>query len=285
MIEYNGSTPPVPPPTPTDWIYHTGANTQAEMENNANMVINFYRNQGVADETIAAILGNMQAESTIQPLLTEAGGGGGYGLVQWTPKSSLINHASALGISDYNNGDNQCQVVIQEIIGASSIREWYTTSGFISNYYNSGATSDMIGITGDQFLNNSMNWTADKLAIMFMAGYERPSYDPSINHYQARMTYALNWKSYMGGIIPPPTPVTPAPIGNVELRFSRFGDYYGTLYAYTNSLNQSQKETNATYIMEYFLDKGYSVNSIIVLISCMDLISTLNPRLLGIWNR
>ena len=48
------------------------------MENNANMVINFYRNQGVADETIAAILGNMQAESTIQPLLTEAGGGGGY---------------------------------------------------------------------------------------------------------------------------------------------------------------------------------------------------------------
>ena len=76
VIEYNGSTPPVPPPTPTDWIYHTGANTQAEMENNANMVINFYRNQGVADETIAAILGNMQAESTIQPLLTEAGGGG-----------------------------------------------------------------------------------------------------------------------------------------------------------------------------------------------------------------
>ena len=46
------------------------------MENNANMVINFYRNQGVADETIAGILGNMQAESTIQPLLTEAGGGG-----------------------------------------------------------------------------------------------------------------------------------------------------------------------------------------------------------------
>ena len=204
----------------------------------------------------------------------------GFGLVQWTPKSSLINHASALGISDYNNGDNQCQVIIQEIIGASSIREWYTTSGFISNYYNSGATSDMIGITGDQFLNNSMNWPADKLAIMFMAGYERPSYDPSINHYSARMTYALNWKSYMGGIIPPPTPVTPAPIGNVELRFSRFGDYYGTLFAYTNSLNQSQKETNATYIMEYFLDKGYSVNSIIVLISCMDLISTLNP---GFW--
>ena len=208
-------------------------------------------------------------------------GGGGFGLVQWTPKSSLINHAAALGISDYNNGDNQCQVVIQEIVGSSSIREWYTTQAFISNYYNSGATSDMIGITGEQFLNNTMNWTADKLAIMFMAGYERPSYDPSINHYQTRMSNATAWKQYMGGIIPPPSPDDPAPIGNVELRFSRFGDYYGTLYAYTNTLNGDQKILNAHYIMDYFIDKGYSVNSILVLISAMDLISTLNPRILG----
>jgi hypothetical protein len=58
----------------------------------------------------------------------------------------------------------------------------------------------MIGITGEQFLDNQMNWTADKLAIMFMAGYERPSYDPSINHYDLRMQYALNWYNYMGGI-------------------------------------------------------------------------------------
>ena len=63
----------------------------------------------------------------------------------------------------------------------------------------------MIGITGQQFLDNSMNWTPDKLAVMFMAGYERPSYDPSINHYDLRMQYALNWYSYMGGI--PPIPV------------------------------------------------------------------------------
>ena len=63
----------------------------------------------------------------------------------------------------------------------------------------------MIGITGEQFLDNQMNWTADKLAIMFMAGYERPSYDPSINHYDLRMQYALNWYNYMCGIPPIPT--------------------------------------------------------------------------------
>lgn len=63
----------------------------------------------------------------------------------------------------------------------------------------------MIGITGEQFLDNQINWTADKLAIMFMAGYERPSYDPTINHYELRKQYALNWYNYMGGI--PPVPI------------------------------------------------------------------------------
>lgn len=69
----------------------------------------------------------------------------------------------------------------------------------------------MIGITGQQFLDNSMNWTPDKLAIMFMAGYERPSYDPSVNHYDLRMQYALNWYTYMGG-------VPPVPIGRIKRR-------------------------------------------------------------------
>lgn len=63
----------------------------------------------------------------------------------------------------------------------------------------------MIGITGQQYLDNSMNWEADKLAVLFMAGYERPSYNPDVNHYQLRQQYALEWYQYMGGIPPTPT--------------------------------------------------------------------------------
>ena len=95
------------------------------------------------------------------------------------------------------------QVIIPEVLNQSGVAEWYTSSGFISHYYNSGATSDMINITGQQFLNNTMNWNPDKLAILFMAGYERPSYNPDINHYNRRMQYALEWFQYMGGVIPP----------------------------------------------------------------------------------
>lgn len=49
------------------WISRSGALTQSEMENNADIVIPFYRNLGYSDKTIGAILGNMQAESSINP--------------------------------------------------------------------------------------------------------------------------------------------------------------------------------------------------------------------------
>lgn len=188
------------------WVSEDRYLSQSEMENNANIIINYYRSIGLDDRTIAGILGNMQAESTLSPVLTERGGGGGYGLVQWTPQSNLIDACNVLGLSPYTSGDVQIQVIIQEIIGPGSIRQWLTGAGFIQNYYNSGATSDMIGITGDQFLHNTMGWNPDKLAVLFMAGYERPSYNPLINHYANRMQYALNWYTYMGGIIPP-TPI------------------------------------------------------------------------------
>lgn len=185
------------------WISDDRYLTQSEMENNANIIINYYRGVGINDCTIAAILGNMQAESTLSPGLNERGGGGGYGLVQWTPKQDLIDACSTLSLSPYTSGDVQIQVIIEEIIGPASVRQWYTSQAFIQNYYNSGATADMIGISGLDFLDNTMNWTPDKLAVLFMAGYERPSYDPLINHYANRKQYALNWYSYMGGIIPP----------------------------------------------------------------------------------
>ena len=185
------------------WIARDDYLNQSEMENNATIIINYYRSIGLEDRTIAAILGNMQSESTLSPILNERGGGGGYGLVQWTPKSDLINACNTLGLSPYTSGDVQIQVIIQEIDGPQSVRQWYTTQGFIINYYNSGATSDMVGISGDDFLHNTMNWSPEKLAIMFMAGYERPSYNPLINHYIQRQANARSWFNFMSGVTPP----------------------------------------------------------------------------------
>lgn len=49
------------------WIDDDRYLNQSEMENNADIVISYYRSIGINDKTIAGILGNMQAESTLSP--------------------------------------------------------------------------------------------------------------------------------------------------------------------------------------------------------------------------
>lgn len=186
------------------WIAKNETLTQEEMENNADIVNNYFSGLGYDINTIAGILANLQNESRINPLQQEIGGGGGFGLIQWTPVDVLINACNVLGISPYTDGDNQLQVIDAQILGKSGLNAWYTTSAFISPYYNSGATPDMIGVTGEQFKTNSMGWTPDKLAIMIMVAYERPSYDPAVNHYDKRMADALNWYEYLTGHPPHP---------------------------------------------------------------------------------
>ena len=183
------------------WISSPGAITEEETQNNADICIGLL--SAYDDNAVAALLANWELESGINPGREEVGGSG-YGLIQWTPIDTLITHAQTLGLSPYTNGGVQVQVAIAEVTGnPTSVNEWYSSEGFISNYYNSGATPDMIGVTGEQFLKNEMRWSADKLAVLYMSARERPSYDPETNHYQQRMESALKWLEYMGGVVPP----------------------------------------------------------------------------------
>lgn len=188
------------------WISKTGLLTSSEMENNAKLFENAFSELGYHINTIAALVGNAQAESTINPGLNEVGGGG-YGLFQWTPKSDLIEACSQLGISPYTDGSIQCQCLDGELFILRN--QWYSSSAFIRPYYRSGATNDMIGITPEQFKRNSMGWNPDKLAILFMAAYERPSYDPDTNHAEKRKANANYWYEYYTAFPPPPTPPAP----------------------------------------------------------------------------
>lgn len=179
------------------WISRTTYLTESEMENNANIVIAYFRSQGINDYTLSALLANMDAESTINPELQEVAGSG-YGLVQWTPPSVLQNHCNTLGLSPYSSGDIQLQVLIPEITGNPvSVNEWDSRQVKINDYLNSGATQDMVGITGDDFLSNNMGWSAQKLTIAFMVCYLRPNQNPNINHYQERMQKANKWLNYL----------------------------------------------------------------------------------------
>lgn len=185
------------------WISKTGLLTSSEMENNAKIFGNVFSELGYHINTIAALAGNAQLESTINPGLNEVGGGG-YGLFQWTPKGDLIDACSQLGLNPYTDGTIQCQCLDGELFTLRN--QWYSTKAFISPYYKSGATSDMIGITPEQYKSNAMGWNPDKLAILFMAAYERPSYAPDTNHAEKRKAYANYWYNYYTGNPPLPTP-------------------------------------------------------------------------------
>lgn len=188
------------------WLTKEAPLTEEEMKNNANIIINRFRLMGYDDNTIASILGNMENESTINPGRYESGVGPGYGLIQWTPQNSLVEHTTNIGLSDWDNGDTQLNVVISELLGEPVENlSWYTSTGFIQNYYTSGATNDMIGITGKQYLHNEMGWDVNKLTILFMVGRERPSTNPEVNHIERRQADARKWLEYMGGAITPPT--------------------------------------------------------------------------------
>lgn len=203
------------------WVSENRSLTQAEMENNANIIISYYRSLNYADETIASILGNMQAESSLSPVRTEVGGLG-YGLIQWTPVSVLQSHCTTLGYSPYNSGDVQLKVIDKEL-GTASVNEWYTSSAFINNYISSGAKSSMINVTASEFKTNYKNFSVADLTTLFMVGRERPSYDPNVNHIATRKQYAESWYQYMGGTPTPPIPPRPPspPIVDESIRRGR----------------------------------------------------------------
>lgn len=62
-----------------------------EQEKNAWQVWSFLKDKGYTEQAAAGILGNMQGESGIYPDTVEVGGGGGYGLVQWTSPDGITD--------------------------------------------------------------------------------------------------------------------------------------------------------------------------------------------------
>lgn len=190
------------------WISEDRYLTEEESLNNLRLALAKLKELGFSDESASAIGGNMYRESTVNPVLTERGGGGGYGLVQWTPKSVLTSHASTLGISPYSSGNNQCIIIQRELI-IPSVNEWYTTEGFISqqNWFNGVGAEWMVGVSGAEFISNSINRTVQELTDLFVCAYERPNADPD----SLRIDIRREWANVSYSILTGEDPPTPDP--------------------------------------------------------------------------
>lgn len=141
--------------------------TLTQQKFNGKSAINYFKNlsnYGWSNNSICAILGNMSFESTLNPQLSERGGGSGYGLVQWTPKSNLTSRAKAIKQgSTYDTMFTQLSVIDYEV---KTKKQWIKTTRYPLTFeeFVTDSTHDILYLTG-----------------AWLCNYERPADQSDIN--------------------------------------------------------------------------------------------------------
>lgn len=191
-----GGTPR--PITPSgDWVTKVtdtsaGYLSDTEMQQNAEIIWDyFYQKLGWNVNSVLALLGNMQGESTLNPGLIEVGGGttsagAGHGLVQWTPATDLYSVLDTLygSHTDWYDGNKQLGVIYteyQESTGEQSRGiepQWYSTTKYPLNW--------------KQWAFNQLNYSLEQLVYSFASNYLRPA----VAEQPIRVTYARQWANY-----------------------------------------------------------------------------------------
>ncbi len=153
------------------WITDNRPLTETERKQNAICVYRHLKNESFSINAIAAVLANMEVESTINPGRWENGQVrlGGYGLCQWTPYTKLTEQEDFIE----DNGDMQMAYFLRTFD-----TEWIQKSGFPSaSEFREGQAS------------------AEELAAAFLFCYERPR--DLTSTLDDRKQKAAVWKAYL----------------------------------------------------------------------------------------
>lgn len=137
--------------------------TQSQLAT-ATTVWNILKQYGYNDISNAGVIGNLYAESALNPNVNEHSGGGGYGLGQWTPKSNLYAQAKVLGISnaEAETAAGQAKIIAQ----GERTGQWL-------NYGNPAYHSTVV--TQQTLAQFKQSNSVTAAAANFCAHWERPS--------------------------------------------------------------------------------------------------------------
>lgn len=145
------------------------------------------RGAGYSEIASAAVMGNIQRESEFDASKIEKANGVGFGLCQWSygRRTNLENYAVSKGIEP-SDLQTQIEFLLAEINPSGG------ANGFAS--YQMGSASST-KYDGNKYTQSDWeNATDIDVATMaFMAVFERPSYDPSINHIASRREWARKY--------------------------------------------------------------------------------------------
>lgn len=181
--------------------------TEEQSLSNAQLVVNHFVDTDWTREALAAMIGNMRHESSINPNMYEYGydwaDDRGYGLVQWTPRSKYWDWAVANNL-DPEDGDSQLARIDYEV---DNNIQWIA-NGHAVRY----GLSDKYDFSFADFRTNAHGLTVEALTEAFMWNYEGPAYEAGTSSLPARQQFAgvahtaLDWDGTGGGDGPTPPP-------------------------------------------------------------------------------
>lgn len=159
---------PSPSPSPTcEWFIPEESRhlTEDESKQNWLAVWCYFKNKGWTAQAVSGMLGNMYYESSVNPNRWESDtpyiSGGGFGLVQWTPYTKIVEWITNLGhwgqVSYY--GDDECAKIQNEMETGA---QWIATTTYPESFQSFSMSTE----------------SPYNLALEFLANYERP-YDPN----------------------------------------------------------------------------------------------------------
>ena len=159
-----------------------------QMKTNARYIYLGLTLAGWTQESIAAILGNMEAESTINPGRWQTESVGdislGYGLVQWTPSTKYTGWCADNNRSDPSEMDNALARILYEVENGL---QWIATSAHSMSF--------------SEFTQSTA--APATLAAAFLLNYERPAnQSQSVQSYRGSL--AEKWYTFLTGQDPTP---------------------------------------------------------------------------------
>lgn len=186
--------------------------SRGEMHDNAQYIANFFIDEGWTKNAIAGMLGNMEQESTMNACLWQNLDSGntslGFGLVQWTPATNLIDWANSNNLEP-GSFDTQFQRLLYE---KDNGLEWYRASDGFPTPYDE---------TWEEWSKSTE--TPEYLASVFLKNYERAGVEAEETRKQnARYWYdTLDWTG--GGHVDPKPPTYKAYLFNRQTNMRRMG--------------------------------------------------------------
>ena len=166
-------------------------NSNQNQIDNATMIYNYFSALGYSLNAIAALIGNAQHESYLNPAQWQNYVGattGAYGLWQWDPTTRYTQvYCEHFGY-DRTDGDKQCEWVDTQTIGGLEGNQWLTSSSLSNADPREWET-----------FKHTTDYSPEQLARSFCGHWERG------NWVERRATNARYWYDYFSVTPPVPT--------------------------------------------------------------------------------